>query len=275
MRTTAQLATAAADQAMEEFETKHSLADLGVQETSRTIIDIHANGYRIRTPKKQSAQQLSVTHVSTLIRDEIVQSIQEMQSKLLPSATVNLTSFMLAYYYTMDAIEPAGSNYCLVDITNEATELGIVRHNSLQYCTHVAYGRASLAREIATATNLPLHDAFTSLRTIQQKPDINTDVEKALTEYQNQITNLFKETGDRLTIPKHIYLLADAGLGDFFTPIIESAGKSASKGSVLVTVITPDMFITNNNHSKQTDTPVAIASNFFHTKSNRTFFEYL
>ncbi|MFT5832171.1 MAG: cell division ATPase FtsA, partial [Candidatus Paceibacteria bacterium] len=157
-----QLATTAADQAMEEFEAKHSLKDLGVQETSRTILDTHANGYRVATPNKQSAKYLSVTHVSTLIREEIVESITEMQQKLIPSAELNITSFMMANYYVTDTLQPSGVDYCLVDITNEATELGIVRHNALQYSTHTAFGRASIAREIAAATKLPLHEAFTS-----------------------------------------------------------------------------------------------------------------
>ena len=42
--------------------------------------------------------------------------------------------------------------FVLVDITNEGTELGIVRHNALQYSTHIPFGRASIAREIAAAT---------------------------------------------------------------------------------------------------------------------------
>lgn len=271
----AQLATTAADQAMEEFEQKHSLKDLGVQETSRTILDTHANGYRVATPNKQSAKQLSVTHVSTLIREEIVSSITEIQQKLVPAADLHITSFMMANYYVTDALQPTGVDFCLLDITNEATELGIVRHNALQYSTHASFGRASIAREIAQATGVPLHDAFTSIRTLADQNKIHTDVKAALQAYQAQIVELFKETGDRLSIPKHIYLGADAGLGEFLAPIVDAAGKEASQGNVLVTVITADLLHTDPESQKQTDIPLAIAARFFHTKSDRAFFEYL
>jgi hypothetical protein len=270
-----QLATTAADQAMKDFEENHSLKDLGVQETSRTILDTHANGYRVAVPNKQSAQKLSVTHVSTLIREEIVESIVEMHQKLIPTAQLHITSFMMANYYVTDALQPSGVDYCLVDITNEATELGIVRHNALQYSTHAAFGQASIAREIAEATKLPLHEAFTSMRSLNEQKKIHNDVKATLVAYQAQLVELFKETGDRLSIPKHIYLEADAGLGEFFTPIVEAAGKEASKGNVLVTVITPDLLQTDPQATKQTDVPLAIAARFFHTKVDRAFFEYL
>jgi len=270
-----ELATAAADQAMEEFEAKHSLQDLGVQETSRTILDTHANGYRISTPNKQTAKQLSVTHVNTLIREEIVASLTDMQQKLLPAAQLDITSFMMANYYVTDALQPSGVDFCLVDITNEATELGIVRHNALQYSTHVAFGRASIAREIAVATGAPLHDAFTSMRTMQDSQETQTDINATLAAYQAQIIQLFKETGDRLSIPKHIYLEADAELGEFFRPIVEAAGKEASKGNVLVTIITPNLLQIDSTQTKETDVPLTIARRFFHTKADRAFFEYL
>ena len=271
----AQLAKTAADQAMGEFEAKHSLKDLGVKETSRTILDTHANGYRVAKPNKQSAQQLSVTHVSTLVREEIITSLTEMHSKLLPKSDLNITSFMMANYHVTDALQPSGVDFCLIDITNEATELGIVRHNALQYSTHIAYGRASIAREISKATGVPLHDAFTSMRTLNDQEEIHEDIKIALKAYKTQIVDLFKETGDRLTIPKHIYLEADTGLGEFFAPIVDSAGKEASKGNVLVTVTTTDILQTDPNKPKPTDVPLAIAARFFHTKADRAFFEYL
>jgi hypothetical protein len=270
-----QLATTAADQAKEEFEQKHTLKDLGVQETSRTILDTHANGYRVATPNKQSVKELRVTHVSTLIREEIVASITEIQQKLVPAANLHITSFMMANYYVTDALQPFGVDFCLLDITNEATELGIVRHNALHYSTHASFGRASIAREIAQATGVPLHDAFTSMRTLADQSKIHTDVKSTLQAYQAQIVKLFQETGDRLSIPKHIYLVADTGLGDLLAPIVDAAGKEASQGNVLVTVITADLLQTDLEAQKQPDVPLTIATCFFHTKAARAFFEYI
>ena len=270
-----QLAASAQKQAMEEFEAEHSLSTLGVKETSHTILDAHANGYRVATPNKQQATLLTVTHVSTLVRDEIVDSLQEIKEKLLSDCELQITSYMMANYYVTDALQPVGVDFCLVDITNEATELGIIRHNALQYCTHSAFGRASIAREVAKATNAPLHDAFSSLRTLHKQNDLHEDIAATLNSYQDKIIELFKETGDRLTIPKHIYLQVDAGLGDFFAPFVESAGKETSRGNVLVTVTTPDLLYTKKTDNRPTDVALAIAMRFFHTKEDRAFFEYL
>lgn len=269
------LAKTAADQAIAEFSAEHSLTSLGVQETSRTILDAHANGYRITTPNKQQATQLCVTHVSTLIRKEIVVSLTKLQEKLFAEVPLEITSFMLANYYVTDAIQATSDDYCLVDVTNEATELGIVRQNTLQYSTHIAFGRASLAREVSAATEVTMHEAFTSIRTLHQQENLHDDISAALAAYQDQLILLFKETGDRLTIPKHIYLQADAGLADFFAPIVERAGKAASKGNVLVTPLTPSKLKYDGTLSVSTDTALLVAKSFFHTKPSRTYFFYL
>ena len=266
------LASTAADQAIEDFSSEHSLESLGVQETSRTILDPHANGYRITEPNKQEATKLHVTHVSTLIRSEIVESLKKMRDKLFTEVPLEVTSFMMANYYVTDAYQPAGVDFCLVDITNEGTELGIVRHNALQYSTHLPFGRASIAREIAAATQVPLNDAFSSIRTLHKQEDLHKDIEKTLKSYQAKIVELFKETGDRLTIPKHIYLLADAGLTDFFAPIIEAAGKEASRGNVLVT---PDIIENMAESQKPSDMALTVGKSFFHTKDNRAYFMYI
>jgi hypothetical protein len=269
------LATTAADQAMEEFSAKHSLESLGVQETSRTILDPHANGYRITKINQQQVTQLSVTHVSTLVRTEIIASLTEMQQKLFAKVPLETTSFMMANYYVTDVLQPVGVDFCLVDITNEATELGIIRHNALQYSTHVAFGRASIAREVATATKVPLHEAFTSIRSLHQQTELHKDIDETLKVYQEKLVDLFKETGDRLTIPKHIYLQVDAGLADFFTPIVEAAGKEASKGNVLVTPLSQNLINTKAQTKKSVDIALLVAESFFHTKEDRAFFKYL
>ncbi len=270
-----ELATAAADQAMEEFSAEHSLQELGVTETSRTTLDTHANGYRITSPNKQTATQLAVTHVSTLVREDIVASVKEMQTKLFPHATVSVTSFMLANYYVTDSLQPVGTDFCLVDITNEATELGIVRHNALQYVTHIPYGRTSIAREVAAATKAPLHEAFTGLRTLSQEKKLHDDIAATLAAYQELLIELFKETGDRLSIPKRIFLETDTSLGEFFSPLIDAAGKEASKSNVLVHITTPKFIQKGKAGGVYTDTPLAVAAAFFHTKDQRPFFEYL
>ena len=103
-----------------------------------------------------------------------------------------------------------------MDITYEATEIGIVRDGILTYCTHTPFGSISLAREISEIANVPLHEAFGYLHTETPYAFLDTiskpkreDIEKAFDSYTEKVSALFHETGDTLSIPKNISLHAD------------------------------------------------------------------
>jgi len=266
------LAAAAGQQAIEEFGQQHSLESLGISETSRCALDTYANGYRIFTPNKQLASVVSVTHATALVRTEIIEAIQEMNQKLFSTATLQITSFMLANYFTTRELIPHVYDVCLVDITDEATEIGIVRDGSLQYSTHVAFGRASIAREVAAATKVPLHEAFSSLPD-KEMIESNKDLQAIFNSYVDTVKDLFKETGDRLTIPRNIYLQTDTSVESTFHPLIASAAKAASKGAVTVTSIKD--VLARRQPAKASDIPLTIAATFFHTSGKRSHFEYL
>jgi hypothetical protein len=266
------LAIAAGQQAIEEFGQQHSLESLGISETSRCALDTYANGYRLSTPNKQLASEVTVTHATALVRTEIIEAIQEMNQKLFGSAKLQITSYMLANYFATRTLIPHVYDVCLVDVTDEATEIGIVRDGSLQYSTHVTFGRASIAREVAAATSIPLHEAFSSFPT-KEAIAANQDLQTIFDAYTDRIKDLFKETGDRLTIPKNVYLQTDTSVETTFLPLIMTAAKTASKGSVQVTSI-KDVLL-QPKEQNCTDVPLVIAASFFHTSGKRSHFEYL
>jgi len=266
------LATAAGQQAIDEFNQQHSLKSLGITETSRCALDTYANGYRLTEPNRQLASEVTVTHATTLVRTEIIEAIEEMNQKLFGATKLRITSYMLANYFATRLLIPHVYDVCLVDVTDEATEIGIVRDGSLQYSTHVAFGRSSLAREVAAATNVPLHEAFTSFPTTQAI-QANQELQTIFAAYTTRIKELFKETGDRLTIPKNIYLETGASVEATFQRLIQTAAVAASKGPVQITSI-KDSLLQQKKYTSN-DAPLLVAASFFHTSGKRSQFEYL
>ena len=216
---------------------------------------------------------MTLTHATTLVRNEIIEAVTEFSQKLFSDVPLEITSYMLANYYATRLLLPHIYDVCLVDITNEATEIGIVRDGSLQYSTHVAFGRASIAREITACTKTPLQETFRALPTFAAAAD-NPEVKMIYNAYVEKIYELFQETGDRLTIPKNVYLETDSGLEELFTTLITKAGEQASKGKVAVTVIKDSIQKATISQNSQ-DTPLLVAGSFFHTNRTRSHFEYL
>jgi len=207
----------------------------------------------------------------------------------LPEAALQEYSFTLPYYYVINSLSTANSNYCLVDITYEATEIGIVRDGVLTYCSHIPFGAMTLARELAETIGVPVMETYGYLK----GDDFNNyfkncasgQHEKAteiITDYQNQLTNLFKETGDSLTLPKRIYLHSNLHTESFFNEQITKAATKSTKlahatynvTSELLTKKYPPEYVSKLSAGER-DTGLLISAQFFHTEAYQSKFDQL
>ena len=250
---------------------------------------IVANGYTINLTDKQQALDLKIIEASAVTQKRLIEAVKEIKSKVLPDASLQEYSFTLPFYYVINSLNPPNSNYCLIDITYEATEIGIVRDGVLTYCSHIAFGAMTLARELADAIGVPVEETYGYLKNEDfdnyLKNCSSKQQEKAneiLANYQNHLVALFKETGDSLTVPKKIYLHSNLHTESFFDDQITKAANQATKlahatynvTSELLTKKYPPEYI-NGLTARNPDTGLLISAQFFHTEEYRSKFDQL
>jgi hypothetical protein len=163
-------------------------------------------------------------------------------------------------------MHPDTSEVCLVDVTSEATEMGVVRDDLLVHTSHVPYGQYSLARDLSNLSKLPKEEAIGYIRnnyvdTIKNLSDAKKqEVTAIVNNYVEGLVRLFNETGDVLSIPKTIFLHTDKLTEDFFAERLKEAGKLATKGTHAVHAITSE-FLEGN---KVEDTAILLSAYVFH-----------
>ncbi len=265
----------------EELEANERANSLGLSIISRKIIGLIANGYPIKLATNQKAKTLQIIEANAIAQEYLVNAINDIKEKVLPDTHVSLYSFILLFYYLMRDFSPELNDYCLVDITYEATELGVVRNGTLNYSTHTPFGSFSLAREIASVLKVPLEEAFGYLK--QEDPEIffsnysatqQKEIKEIITNYQNHLVDLFHETGDSLAIPKKIFLHGNLYTETFFKKHVAESAKLATKGSHAIYTASTELvakFYTKEEKdlllADQTqDTAMLISAQFFHTK---------
>lgn len=273
-----------------ELGQTESATNLGLAVVARTTMDLLANGYRTQSPVGQKASELSLSHASVVTQNYLVEELEQLRSKLFPEAELHKLSKILAFYSVASAIVPNNFDTCLIDITYEATEIGIVRDGSLRYATHTPFGSFSLAREIASITSVPLFEAFQYLH--QDEPyhfmeglsqSQRDDIEKVFLSYVDRLTDLFHETGDDLSIPKQIFVHADLQSEALFMDLIKKAAKRVLKSDAIITLTTPSILQSvfpsllkkTSANDTSIDTGMLLSALFFHKQSISTPFEYL
>ena len=276
--------------AREELGEHDEITKLGLSIVARTTMDTLANGYRIKEPHRQKATELIITHASVVTQQYLVDELEKLNQKLFSSIDMRVLSYMIGFYIVSEDLLPVTFDKCLVDVTYEATEIGIVREGSLRYATHTPFGSFSLAREISTVTGLPLHEAFQHLHDENFDHFLTTlseeqreGVGKIFESYTEKLAELFRETGDELSIPKQILLHADLRSEPILRTMVENAAKRVLKADPVITTATPAILKTafpnllKSTPEKSTtlDTGMLLSALFFHKQGSTPSFDYL
>ncbi|MCA9353971.1 MAG: hypothetical protein KC877_00440 [Candidatus Kaiserbacteria bacterium] len=271
-----------------EIRENEAMQNLGLQVITRATMDSLSNGYRVEDPIGEEAKEFSISQGSVVAQNYLIDALDEMRDKLFPTTTGKKLSFILMLFSVTRELLPKTYDICLVDVTYEATEIGVVRDGTLSYCTHTPFGSFSLAREISAITNVPLHEAFGYLHT--DKPlafmealsaEQRKGVDAAIEAYIEKLSALFRETGDALSIPKKISLHADLKSEPLFTGLIMKAAKRNLKSEPIITPISGKIIeMTYAESTKKTtqvvtgDTALLLSAQFFHKRKPRETFEY-
>jgi len=270
-----------------DFAENNQLKKLNLATISKINMDLSANGYHVSNPEGGKATELTISQSHCVAQQTLISAIDELQEKLLPGAETKKLSFILILFAVTRELMNKTYDLCLVDVTYESTEVGVVRDGVLTYCTHTPFGSYSIAREIAEITSAPLSECFGYLHTekpyqffdyITQKQ--KSEVELVFEAYVERISDLFNETGDSLSIPNQIAVHSDLRSESLFIDLISKAANKNLKSEPKVTSISKE--IISQTYKKQTtstnfipeDTALMLSAQFFHTEGNLLEFRH-
>lgn len=233
---------------------------------------VQINGYPVTNPKDVRANNLSIAHVTAITQKKITQALAASIEKILPKSTLVTHSFMYMFYDVLKNLNPNTAEVCLVDVTSEATEIGIVREGKLVHVTNVAFGTFSLAREIAVACKIPKEEAYSYLKvgmsslaeklTKTKAAELHTILEA----YEDKIAELFTSTDDALAIPKTLFLHCEESTEAFFVNSLVNAAKKATTMRHSIHPITSLFFDAGTTG----DTRLLLSAHFFHRVHKKT-----
>lgn len=241
---------------------------LGLRTIHEETVGVEINGYSIAHPYGQKGRSISIAHITEVANEKVLATLEDALQKILPRVTVDSFSFMYLFYRALKDLHPHTSEICVIDVTNEATEIGIIRDNVLRYTIHAPFGMYSLAREIALACNIPKEEAYSYIKdgrdiSVGQFSEAKiVEVEKIFQTYEDKITELFSNTGDMLSIPKTLFLHTSKNTEEFFSKHIQNAAKRATGGDHNIHLFTSELI----GNVSVTDTALALSVYNFHTR---------
>jgi cell division ATPase FtsA len=239
----------------------------GLEIVHEVTAGIELNGYFVRKPFGQTARTVSLAQITEVAERKLLITLKDSIAKILPKTSLEVYSFMYLYYQTLRELHPDTSEICLIDVTNEATEIGIVRDDILRYVSHIPIGTFTLAREISRVTGVPKEEAYTVLK--ENGADISSlseekkkAVKTVFSEYQEELSAMFRHTGDTLSIPKTLFLHTERTTEAFFGEQLKQAAKIATNSEHMVHLFTSELL----GDKQLLDTALALSIHHFHVR---------
>lgn len=261
----AELVSAAKKQSELVLNTNKLTKTLGLRITHEDVLGVSINGYAVREPLEQEGKEISLSFAETAISEDVSATLINTVEKFFPNAKLTMYSFMYVFYLTMRNRHPNTSEVCLIDVTGEATEIGIVREDILQHTTFNPNGINSIARELSMLTGVTRQEAYSYMKddpqTIAERlpAKFHDSIIETIEHYQEQVTNMFNRTGDMLSIPKTIFLHSDYYTESFFVYQLEAAAAKATTKKHRVHPITAEAL----GVKTEVDAGLLMSINFF------------
>ena len=191
----------------------------------KSIVNLKINGYILKknigkiTKNFDAYLRISVVESEFLRRvDDIVQKYIHISSKKTVFHTFPLISFSVAR-----DIFSNNSNFILLDVTGEVTDLTLVQNDSVVAVSSFPSGRNYIIRKIATSFNTTFELAESTLRLYISKK-LEDDGIKKLEEVITQIEaewavyfeNSLLELSPQMVLPYKFYITADSDVSEIY-----------------------------------------------------------
>ncbi len=236
----------------------------------RATVDILVNDYRITDPLNMSGVSLSLSHIAGLVPKEILKTVYEIQDKLFPHSELHTHTYMLAAYCVLRDLFPKIHSSCVIDITAEAVEFGIIENNLLIDNSFIPYGSSTMTRDIISKTNQPSADVLTRIRAFGEEGDtLSTDLKGHVEEYIQHIQVGLEAIIEHRVLPSDIIITTHQSYKKLFRYIVEEALRRVKPSSSRL--ITVDQEILERiAEGGEGDVYLVLGAGFFHKLHTET-----
>jgi hypothetical protein len=260
------LITTAESQIAESIEESALVGSMGLKVVEKATVNVRLNGYPIHEPIGLSGTLVELSHITGLLPAEVLDAVYEVQEKILPDTEISAHTYMLVIYCVLRDLFPRTESLCIVDVTGESTEIGVVQNGILTETVHAPYGSNTLLRHIAEKADVTPREAVALLRGYTDQTLSETkhgEVQKLLEGYSASVGVVFDELHRGKTIPTTLAITGTPELEALFASLIPQIATDSTKRSFKIIKIkkgTLDEIAVHENE----DIFISIAARFFH-----------
>lgn len=215
--------------ALLEEQGTHSAAPKGGIIMEQKLIKAELNGYEVARPYGKTATDASFAIFMSFALPRVLSVVSESITRAIQPARVTFHSFILSACEEAQELFPNRSDFLIVDVSGEQTELAAVKRGAIVEILTFPFGRNHFLRKIgkggapvaARETFLRLHLEGKGEGALYEK--LRREMRAASEEWLTLFSKGLSALAEKTFVPRAFIALADENI----KPIIESAVRNA------------------------------------------------
>lgn len=190
----------------------------------RKVIDVRLNGYSVADPVGQEAKTVELSFFTSFVSEPVLKEIELLLRRVFNYRKIRHHTFALAGWEAVLRTFPEPSDFLLLDVTGEVTDLTLSRNGVLTETASFPTGRNTVIRHVAkelgveqdiAASYVSMHLKNAAERKFAEK--LSSLLAAAREDWKARLVDCLRDLSKRHTLPKTAYVTADADLAKLFS----------------------------------------------------------
>lgn len=196
----------------------------------KSIVHIKINGYVLREYIGQKTTKLDAFLCMSVVSLSVMTKIYDIIFKHthVPKESVLAHTFPVISFSVLRDLYPNYSNFLLIDITSEITDLSLIENDIISQTASFPSGKNFIIRQISKNFKVPIEIAKSNLSLfVSRKLDVETagkmeivlnNVEK---EWSIYLERAIQEISDGKILPSRVYMTTDSEAESIYTAFLK------------------------------------------------------
>lgn len=199
-------------------ELKSNVTESDFQVIEKSIVHTKINGYTLDDSIGKKTKNLDAFLYMSVVSTGIINKVEDILLKFahIPKNRVLIHTFPLVSFTVVRDVFSASSDFILIDVTGEVTDITLVQNDVIKQSVSIPSGRNFMIRKIMKSFNVPSEIAESTLNLytedklspedLVKMEEVIVDVEK---EWSIYLESGLNELSPKMILPGNIYLTAD------------------------------------------------------------------
>jgi cell division ATPase FtsA len=194
----------------------------------KKIIQIKINGYVVSDISNKVAQDLEISVLFTVVPEKILQIVEQSISKVFNIKNIWCHSLSLATLSVIRNLFPQKEDFIQIDISEEITDISIIRNNIISSSASIPHGRNHFIRELSLAQKVTEEVADSMIRMhFSKHRDELASLKLAVTMdavsklWLSKVSDVLEGLKEKAYVPDSIFLIASTDLASFLKDKLE------------------------------------------------------